>query len=283
MKTETGKTGNDLTEVEGFGEDAFGGIEKYQKYAGDEFVVRKVEGAKGWIASLVSKMTTSVWNRENPAIGEGKGLWQESMDDFDFTGITVLIDMGGQLGEVRGEIQRLNAGAITEEGTQNKMSVPEELGMTTGNRIRDDVLYASWNKLRQEVLNVFLAGQDEDFEDGMVNAFSERLCRMVKKYGKTTITEIGHLIDRGNISDEVVGEALRCLGRLDNPETHKYRLWLLEKSLSCFSVYLRDCAALGIGSMDDISAVLSLESAVEQETNKELKKDMAEVLAELKG
>jgi hypothetical protein len=282
MGTETEKLRNKLTVVEDFS-----GVEDimergYQRYESDEFVIWKVEEKPEGIASFDTKRITSVLGKENPVIDEGKGSRQGSRRIFDPGEFTFLIYRGGQFGEVRCEIHP-NVGLIKEEGTQNIEMVQEELSKTTGNRIINEVLYAAWNELRQEALNVFLVGEEEDFEDGMVSDFSVRLCRLLEKYGKATINEIDHLIDQRNISDGVLGEALRCLGRLDNAETHEYRLWLLQKSLSCSSVYLRDSAAIGIGSMNDVSAIDSLEKAVEQEKNKELKEDMAEVLRELKG
>lgn len=127
----------------------------------------------------------------------------------------------------------------------------------------------------------FRRGVEERFEDGMESGFSKELESLVRRYGSVSRDVLSRLLQGGNLSASVWAEALRCLGRIDDPNSREARLWVLEKGLTSRSPLVRDGAALGIASMDDPSAIPYLQRAIEAETVRELRADMLEVLAQL--
>jgi hypothetical protein len=135
--------------------------------------------------------------------------------------------------------------------------------------------------LYEEVEALFESGKEENFEDGMESDFSKNLISVVKKYGNYALEIIGCLIVYEKVNAEVAGEALRWLGQLDHPETHRFRLWLLERSLSLSKAQIRDGASLGLSFLDDPHAITYLKSAIQKEEFKELRNDMKQVLDQL--
>jgi hypothetical protein len=138
-------------------------------------------------------------------------------------------------------------------------------------------------KLQEKVARIFQRGAEENFEDGIISRFSSEICSLVMNKGDSALLEISHLILNEKVAPELASEALRWLGRVDDSNTYSCRSWLLQKSLGCSSAYVRDGAALGISSMNDVSAIPFLEKAIECEKCAELKRDLEEVLAQLKG
>jgi hypothetical protein len=138
-------------------------------------------------------------------------------------------------------------------------------------------------ELQERVGRVFGMGAEESFEDGMISKFSSEICSLVINKGDFAILEISHLILKEKVAPELASEALRWLGRVDDDNTYLSRSWLLQRSLGSSSAYVRDGAALGMASMNDASAIPSLEKAIECEKCAELKSDLEEVLAQLKG
>ena len=130
---------------------------------------------------------------------------------------------------------------------------------------------------------VFGEALDQDFEDGMKSNFSEQLLSLVRRYGISAMSEISYLITHERVNSEVASEALRWLGRMSDPLTRSYRLWLLERSLASTSARVRDGAALGLGSMGDPEAVPYVRQAIERESCVELREDLEQVLEELEG
>jgi hypothetical protein len=127
----------------------------------------------------------------------------------------------------------------------------------------------------------FQRGRQERFEDGMESNFSAELESLVRTYGPSSKEILAGLLEDNGVSAEVWGEAMRCLGRLDDPASQEARLWLLEKGLTSRSAFVRDSAALGLASMDHPSAIPYLQRAIEAEKIAELRADMNEVLAQL--
>jgi HEAT repeat protein len=137
-------------------------------------------------------------------------------------------------------------------------------------------------EVRQEVSVLFAAATDQYFEDGMESAFSRALIALIEEYGETALKAVTHLILSQIANEEVAAEALRRLGRMDHAPTYTARLWLLERSLFCFSPAVRDGAALGLAAMDDPQAITSLEQAIHGEKNAALREDLTQVLTQLR-
>ena len=136
--------------------------------------------------------------------------------------------------------------------------------------------------IENRINTLFKAAVKQDFEDGMESEFSRELLTLIRKYSSFAIAEIAYLITRERINSEVSAEALLWLGDMDHPATYKYRLWLLEKSISHSSARVRDRAILGLSFMADPHAIPYIEKAIDQEKCSDLFKYMEHVLKELK-
>lgn len=163
---------------------------------------------------------------------------------------------------------------LTQEGAAEE-SAEWSVNLTTELKRPEDI--------NQLVDAAFKEAIEQDFEDGMESEFSRRLPSLLRNYGIFAVQEIAHVITRGRVNSEVVSEALRWLGRMDDPATHSSRLWILEKSLALTSAQVRDGAALGLASMDDPDAIPSVKRAIERENYIELRKDMKQVLEDLEA
>lgn len=135
----------------------------------------------------------------------------------------------------------------------------------------------------QEILTLFEAAKEQNFEDGMESEFSKGLLDLVKGYGADAIEVLAPLIIDEKVNQEITSEALRWLGHIDHPPSHRHRLWLLERSLHCSSARVRDGATLGLAFLDDPHAITYLRQAIQQEKIAELRADMEQVLAQLES
>jgi hypothetical protein len=140
----------------------------------------------------------------------------------------------------------------------------------------------SENTLTAEFHRLVSSADEEVFEDGMETAFSNGLIAFVKRYGDLAIDVLaGHIIGE-TINAEVAAEVLRWIGQMDDVKTHHKRRWLLERCLNCSSARVRDGAVLGLSFLDDPHAIPYLESAIEHESIHELRRDMEQVLDQLR-
>jgi hypothetical protein len=137
------------------------------------------------------------------------------------------------------------------------------------------------SNLYKQMNDLLAKAQDEYFEDGMESQFSRELVSLIKKYGNAAIEVLAHVIVYEKCDVKVAAEALRWLGHIEHASSYRFRLWLLEKSLSYSSVLVRDGAVLGLSVLDDPAAIPSLEQALDREPSAALRADMQQVLAQL--
>ncbi|MEG4294173.1 hypothetical protein QUB76_36025 [Microcoleus sp. D2B6] len=138
-------------------------------------------------------------------------------------------------------------------------------------------------ELSEEIYSLFKASDEQNFEDGMETEFSKKLICLIKEYADEAIEIITGIIIYERVNAEVATEALRWLGNIDHAPSYRFRLWLLERSLSCSKARIRDGAILGLSSLNDPHAISYLKLAIEQEKCTELRKDMEQVLAQLES
>jgi len=134
-----------------------------------------------------------------------------------------------------------------------------------------------------QIETLFGTARELYFEDGMENDFARELIRLIRQHGNRAIGALTHLIVTEKVNAGVASEALRWLGCMDDPNTYRDRLWLLERSLYCSSARVRDGAALGIAFMDDPRATEHLREAIKRERVAELKRDLEQVLEQLES
>lgn len=140
---------------------------------------------------------------------------------------------------------------------------------------------ADLGRIQRRIDAVFAEARDEVFEDGMESEFSRQLLSLVESSGNDGMSEIAYLIAYDQVNNWVASEALRWIGRMEDPETHGYRFWLLRESLGAPSPVVRDGAALGLASLNDRAAIPCLKEAIGREPIVELREDMALALADL--
>jgi hypothetical protein len=135
--------------------------------------------------------------------------------------------------------------------------------------------------LRAKVHALFSRCTDENFEAGMESPFSHELEELVKSYGAAPLRESARLIDEEKLGANVLAEALRWLGLMDDRNTEDERLQLLTRCLRHQSPIVRDSATLGLTYMEDPRAIAPITEAIRTETVSELREDMVAALAEL--
>jgi len=145
---------------------------------------------------------------------------------------------------------------------------------STKERLRDE-------ELERRINTLFMISGDEEFESGMISDFSKELCSIINSHDKNAMEIISYLFLYRKINPVVMSEALRWLGRIEQEESHSYRLWLLEKNLESSLIYVRDGAISGVAALDDPSAIPAVSRAIEKETCRELCDDMKAVLEQL--
>jgi hypothetical protein len=133
--------------------------------------------------------------------------------------------------------------------------------------------------IEKEIENLFEMAQCIEFEDGIINEFSQKLELSIKKYSNQAMAEIAYLIAYEKVNNEINAEALKCLGRIEHSGTYHYRKWILEHSLNNVSFIVRDGALQGLSFLDDESSLKYIQEAIDKETVTELRKDMLSYLA----
>ncbi len=122
---------------------------------------------------------------------------------------------------------------------------------------------------------------EEEFEDGVESSFSNKLQSFIKEHGNDGLLVLLPIFINEKVNAEIISEALRWIGRLEHPDTHYLRLWLLEKCLFCSSPSIRDGAILGLASMNDPAAISYIKKAIDKEPISALQQDMKEIVSQL--
>lgn len=135
--------------------------------------------------------------------------------------------------------------------------------------------------MEDQINDLFNAAKEEIFEDGMESQFSRGLIEAIERYEEAALNIITDLIINESVNSEVASEALRWIGGIKHEATHETRLNLLEQSLNCSSIKVRDGAVLGLSFLDDPRAIDSIKEAMERENSKLLLRNMKQVLVQL--
>lgn len=133
-------------------------------------------------------------------------------------------------------------------------------------------------EVRFKIEALFNSYADEQFEDGMDNEFVHELTALVIRYDTKAVNCIADRIAMNRANPQVISEALRWLGQIRHPVSHRSRLSLLEGNLRSPSRWIRDGAALGLASMKDTHAVPYLREAIRKEQIPDLRDDLELVL-----
>jgi hypothetical protein len=117
----------------------------------------------------------------------------------------------------------------------------------------------------------------------METDFARGLDSLATRYGAAALVKIGELIQAEEPEMPAASEAVRWLGRRQEAQTHALRLWLIEQALSSPVPAIRDSAGLALASLDDPSAIPTLQAAIARERIEELRQDLELVLDQLES
>ena len=124
---------------------------------------------------------------------------------------------------------------------------------------------------------------DEVFVDGMESALSKGVKFAVEAFGGSAISAIEKILSPDSANVEIVGEILRQLGAIEDPQTHYRRLRVLETNLESSDPRIRDAASIGIAALDDPAATDAVCRALDREGSFPLQRNLNLVLDQLQA
>lgn len=140
---------------------------------------------------------------------------------------------------------------------------------------------ASSSRMLADIRTLFRNAAYEVFEDGMDSYFGSNLTRIIQAHGFAAVEGIEKLIHADGANTEVAAEALICTGRVNDDDTHRARLSILERALESDNACVRDAASVAIEFMDDPAAIDSIRKAIAKEECKPLRQNLRDVLVQL--
>ena len=130
--------------------------------------------------------------------------------------------------------------------------------------------------------SLFDSAEDETFFDGEDGPFNQGIALAIEVYGQVAVRSFHKALMSHPQSAEVVEEALRSIGLIEDVRTHHSRLAILISALDSQNPRTRDAASVGIASMDDPAAIPSIERALHRETSVQLKESFRSTLMQLR-
>ena len=121
----------------------------------------------------------------------------------------------------------------------------------------------------------------ETFFDGTDNTFRSQAGQTIEFYGDLAVRTLDEAIADSSANVEVVEEALRFLGNLDDKRTHYSRLAVLLQALSSRNPRVRDAASVGLASLGDPAAKDSICAAIAREEFEQLRSNLRSALHSL--
>lgn len=157
---------------------------------------------------------------------------------------------------------------------------PVEAHETTGNiTAARDVLFAS--TIEEQIKRVFREAIGQDFEDGMESTFSRAVVAIIEERGRKAIDALTRLVAANVIDTELISEALRWIGSMDDAGTHDARRELLEGCLGHSHYLVRDGAICGLSGLEDATSISEVKRALDREPYPQLAEDLEQLLCDL--
>lgn len=132
----------------------------------------------------------------------------------------------------------------------------------------------------EEARQLLRHANGEPFDDGVESPFSKALVAFVRLHGDSAIEALHSRMITGMVDADVASEALRWLGRMNDPRTRLRRWWVLVHCLRFSSFKIRDGALLGLDAMNDPASAKYLRLALAREAHPRLRRDMEGLLGE---
>lgn len=177
----------------------------------------------------------------------------------------------------------LVASGVPEAMLPNSASLPlEEIaGVARGSTVLEHVGPVLDRGLFEWFVELVRDASQETFFDGMDNAFRLQAGQAIEFYGDLAVCALDQAIADSSASVEVIEEALRFLGDLNDQETHYRRLSVLLKALSSSNPRVRDAASVGLASLGDPAAKDSICTAIAREQFDQLRSNLRSALNSL--
>ena len=163
-----------------------------------------------------------------------------------------------------------SASVLLDEAAQATAGTALDRGRT----LLEERLFSAFTELVRE------AG-GETFFDGMDNAFRSQAIWAIEIYGDVAIYALEQAIGDPSANVEVVEEALRLLGDVENNGTEYSRLSVLIKALISSNARVRDAASVGLASLGNPVAKGSLRAAMAREVSDQLRRNLESALLSL--
>ena len=135
----------------------------------------------------------------------------------------------------------------------------------------------------EHLMETVRIASEEVFVDGMESVLSEGLSMLIETYGDIAVSAVEHVLGLYYDRAEIVGESLRQLGQIEDPQTHRSRLTALVAHLDSSDPRVRDAANLGLAALDDPKAIKALKYALERESSPQLRSNLELVLVQLQS
>jgi hypothetical protein len=124
---------------------------------------------------------------------------------------------------------------------------------------------------------------EEEFETGMESNLSAGLIALIARFPEKSMEALTGILRSRNVSNQVLGEILRVLGRVEGKATAELRFVLLVSHLKHRSAIIRDAAAVGLALLGDSRAVPFLRNAIQVERIQSLRIDLEGVVEDLEN
>jgi hypothetical protein len=106
----------------------------------------------------------------------------------------------------------------------------------------------------------------------------EELRRTILDHGNEAVKAIVDAVFSPNTGEELAADVLEVAASVEDPQTARYRKWLIERALKAHSAYLRSAAVASILEAADGDLIEPLIEALEIEDVVPLKREMQRVL-----
>ncbi len=123
----------------------------------------------------------------------------------------------------------------------------------------------------------------EDFEFGTESQLTQRIARLVLRYGNEALGTLATILNDQPVSVPVLGELFRTVGRIRNGAMRDNQRSVLLRFLAAPDIRVRHVAATGLAALDDPEAIPALQAALAAERSNRLRMHLRQVLTQLEA
>jgi hypothetical protein len=135
--------------------------------------------------------------------------------------------------------------------------------------------------LEEQLDRLFVAAEDEQFEQGMESRFAARLQSISNRAPLAVLVSLSNRLMDPDRSPEVLAEMLCWTARQDASAIRGCAADILRLGLRHSSPIVRDSAMTGLACLLDNEAVVALRQALEEETVPEVRQDLEDLILSL--